>query len=64
MKNLKKILLLILVTSLFNRCTDHVDYEAIEGYQITSEIYFQQEADYDAALVGTYDVLQLSLIHI
>ena len=58
MKNLKKILLLILVTSLFNRCTDHVDYEAIEGYQITSEIYFQQEADYDAALVGTYDVLQ------
>ena len=58
MKNLKTILLLILVTSVFNRCTDHVDYEAIEGYQITSEIYFQQEADYDAALVGTYDVLQ------
>ena len=58
MKNLKTILLLILVTSFFNRCTDHVDYEAIEGYQITSEIYFQQEADYDAALVGTYDVLQ------
>ena len=58
MKNFKKILLLILVTSVFNRCTDHVDYEAIEGYQITSEIYFQQESDYDAALVGTYDVLQ------
>ena len=58
MKNLKTILLLIFVTSVFNRCADHVDYEAIEGYQITSEIYFQQEADYDAALVGTYDVLQ------
>jgi len=58
MKNFKTILLLILVTSLLNRCTDHVDYEAIEGYQITSEIYFQQQADYDAALVGTYDVLQ------
>ena len=58
MKNFKTILLLILVTSVLNRCTDHVDYEAIEGYQITSEIYFQQEADYDAALVGTYDVLQ------
>ena len=58
MKNFKTILLLILVTSVLNRCTDHVDYEAIEGYQITSEIYFQQQADYDAALVGTYDVLQ------
>ena len=58
MKNLKTILLLVFVTSLLNRCSDHVDYEAIEGYQITSEIYFQQESDYDAALVGTYDPLQ------
>ena len=48
MKNLKTILLLVFITSLFNRCSDHVDYEAIEGYQITSEIYFQQESDYDS----------------
>ena len=58
MKNLKTILLLILVTSVFNRCTNHVDYEAIEGYQITADVYLQQESDYDAALVGTYDPLQ------
>ena len=36
MKNFKTILLLILVTSVLNRCTYHVDYEAIEVYQITS----------------------------
>ena len=58
MKNLKKILLIILVTSVFNRCTNHVDYEAIEGYQITADVYLQQESDYHAALVGTYDPLQ------
>ena len=58
MKNLKTILLIILVTSIFNRCTNHVDYEAIEGYQITADVYLQQESDYHAALVGTYDPLQ------
>ena len=58
MKNLKIILLIILVTSVFNRCTNHVDYEAIEGYQITADVYLQQESDYHAALVGTYDPLQ------
>ncbi len=46
------------VTILLSRCTDHVDYEAIEGYQITAEVYFQAESDYEAALVGTYDPLQ------
>ena len=58
MKNLKKIILLILISVSLNMCTDHVDYEAIEGYQITAEVYFQQESDYNAALVGTYDPLQ------
>ena len=61
MKNLKTILLIILVTSIFNRCTNHVDYEAIEGYQITADVYLQQESDYHAALVGTYDVLQWNI---
>ena len=58
MKNLNRILLLICFTFLFSRCTDYVDYEAIEGYQITAEVYFQAESDYEAALVGTYDPLQ------
>ncbi len=58
MKNLSRILLLLCVTFLLSRCTDHVDYEAIEGYQITAEVYFQAESDYQAALVGTYDPLQ------
>mgnify|MGYP003318164776 CR=1 FL=1 len=58
MKNLKIVLLITFITSLFYRCADHVDYEAIEGYSITAEVYFQQESDYEAALVGTYDPLQ------
>jgi hypothetical protein len=58
MKNLNRILLLMCVTFLLSRCADHVDYEAIEGYQITAEVYFQAESDYEAALVGTYDPLQ------
>ena len=57
MKSLSKILLIYL--SLFAyTCADHVDYEAIEGYQITADVYFQSESDYEAALIGTYDPLQ------
>ena len=57
MKSLSKILLIYM--SLFAyTCADHVDYEAIEGYQITADVYFQSESDYEAALIGTYDPLQ------
>lgn len=58
MKNLKVILTVLISFCFLNRCSDHVDYEAIENYQITADIYFQQESDYDAALVGAYDPLQ------
>ncbi len=57
MKNFK-IIILLLTSITFIRCTEHVDYDPIEGYQITADVYLQQESDYEAALVGTYDPLQ------
>ena len=57
MKNFK-IIILLLTFITFIRCTEHVDYDPIEGYQITADVYLQQESDYQAALVGTYDPLQ------
>ncbi len=57
MKTINKILLIYVALFAF-ACADHVDYEAIEGYQITADQYFQTEADYSAALIGTYDPLQ------
>ena len=58
MKKIKQIFLLLTVSIMSFTCADHVDYEPIEGYAITADVYFQSESDYDAALIGTYDVLQ------
>ena len=58
MKKLKQIFLLVSISILSFTCADHVDYEPIEGYAITADVYFQNESDYEAALIGTYDVLQ------
>ena len=64
MNNFKNIFVYILLLLSLNNCTDHVDYEAIENYAITAEVYFQQESDYEAALVGTYDPLQWMFFNI
>ena len=54
--------LLLTVLSLgFIGCEDYVDYEASEGYTIVADDYFKTSADYEAALVGTYDVLQWNI---
>ena len=58
MKKIKQIFTLLTVSILSYTCADHVDYEPIEGYAITADVYFQSESDYDAALIGTYDPLQ------
>ena len=64
MKSFKNIFVYSLLILSLNNCTDHVDYEAIENYAITAEVYFQQESDYEAALVGTYDPLQWMFFNI
>ena len=53
MKKIKQIFLLLTVSIMSFTCADHVDYEPIEGYAITADIYFQSESDYNAALIGT-----------
>ena len=58
MKKIKQIFLLLTISIMSFTCADHVDYEPIEGYAITADVYFQSESDYDAALIGTYDPLQ------
>ena len=42
-------------------CEDYVDYEASENYTIVASDYFKTSSDYEAALVGTYDVLQWNI---
>ncbi|MDC0472118.1 RagB/SusD family nutrient uptake outer membrane protein [Flavobacteriaceae bacterium] len=62
MKNkLYNIILLIFISIGFVACEDYVDYEASEGYTIVADDYFTKAADYEAALVGTYDVLQWNI---
>ena len=54
-------ILLIVLSLGFIGCEDYVDYEASENYTIVSDDYFKTSADYEAALVGTYDVLQWNI---
>ena len=62
MKNkLYKIILLVFISVGFVACEDYVDYEASEGYTIVAGDYFTKAADYEAALVGTYDPLQWNI---
>ena len=62
MKNkLYKNILLVFISIGFVACEDYVDYEASEGYTIVAGDYFTKAADYEAALVGTYDVLQWNI---
>lgn len=46
--------LLLLTTS----CSDYVDYDPVENYEIVADVYFQQVEDYEAAVIGVYDPLQ------
>ena len=60
-KTINKFILSISLIFLFTGCDDYVDYEASENYQIVADDYFKKPADFEAALVGVYDVLQWTL---
>lgn len=45
-------------------CTDYVDFEAVENYEIVADVYFQSANDYEDAVVGTYDPLQWMYLNI
>ncbi|MDT0553431.1 RagB/SusD family nutrient uptake outer membrane protein [Urechidicola vernalis] len=63
MKNLKNILMcLVLSTLVFSCGDDFVDREPV--YNIDSENYFNGETDYYNALIGAYDLLQASYVNV
>jgi len=62
MKNIiYKLFLVSTITFGFVSCDEFVDYEASETYNIVAEDYFKSSNDYEAALVGVYDVTQWTL---
>lgn len=64
MKYFKQIILINTLFILAYACTDFVDYDPAEVYEITADVYFQSASDYEAAVVGTYDPLQWMYLNI
>lgn len=64
MKFYKHISILIAIFFSASACTDYVDYDPIDDYQITADVYFNAATDYEAAVVGTYDPLQWMYLNI
>lgn len=58
MKLFKNILLVGAFLLLTTSCSDYVDYDPVENYEIVADVYFQQVEDYEAAVIGVYDPLQ------
>ena len=61
MKNIiYKLFLVSTITFGIVSCDEFVDYEASETYNIVADDYFKSSNDYEAALVGVYDVTQIN----
>ena len=58
MKLFKNISLVGALCFLAVSCSDWVDYDPQENYEIVADVYFQSPDDYQAAVVGVYDPLQ------
>lgn len=64
MKYFKQITTVFAILFLGQSCADYVDYDPIENFQITADVYFQSAGDYEAAVIGTYDPLQWMYLNI
>jgi hypothetical protein len=64
MKFIKYITVLSVFLSSVMACTDYVDFDPIENYEITADVYFGAAGDYEAAVIGTYDPLQWMYLNI
>lgn len=64
MKFIKNIAVLSVAFLTLWACTDYVDYDPVDNYEITADVYFNSENDFEAALVGTYDPLQWMYLNI
>lgn len=58
MKILKNLIPSFALLFLAFGCSEYIEVEPTDTHQIDASIYFQQESDYQAAVVGTYDPLQ------
>lgn len=64
MKFIKNIAVLSVAFLTLWACTDYVDYDPVDNFEITADVYFNSENDFEAALVGTYDPLQWMYLNI
>jgi len=64
MKFFKHIITASAILFIGQSCSDYVDYDPIENFQITADVYFQSANDYEAAVIGTYDPLQWMYLNI
>lgn len=64
MKYIKHTLLICGMLFTTHSCSDFVELEASEVYQIDADGYFQSKENYEAALVGAYDMLQWNYLNI
>lgn len=64
MNFIKNITIFSVLMLTMSACTDYVDYDPIENYEITADVYFEAPGDYEAAVVGTYDPLQWMYLNI
>lgn len=58
MKNIKNSIGLIIILSIFLGCSDVVDFDPHDEYQVTEVDYLQSEADYQAMAVSCYTPTQ------
>lgn len=58
MKNFIKTFALLSGIAFLSACSKFVDYDPVEDYQITADVYFTTPDDYQKMVVGTYSPLQ------
>ncbi len=58
MKKFNIFIALLSGITLLNACSKFVDYDPVEDYQITADVYFSTPDDYQKMVVGTYSPLQ------
>ncbi|WP_435137335.1 RagB/SusD family nutrient uptake outer membrane protein [Formosa sp. A9] len=64
MKIVKHIPFIIAILFISSACSDYVDYEAKENFEIVADAYFYSKEDYESAVVGTYDPLQWMYLNV
>jgi len=64
MKFFKQITIISALFLFVPSCTDYVDYDPVDDFQITADAYFFSADDYEAAVIGTYDPLQWQYLNI